>query len=256
MNSAYASNSQPRVPTRVSQGHVVTTDLLTLWTNPNSKQHGSATQEAKDLGTLWSSKLTVRDGLVDSPWGASRRSVRSRWIVRNSNPNLQYAPSEIWMVCELTADSSLLADSPASPSGWSGQQDPTKTYWPNRAKRSDSRTHEEHDEHQAEELLADGPPGSGAAAQAWNRKHQSTSPSMDVPTGLSYWGKIWGRCEASPGDAILWCPRFLVNLNCMSTQLTVVKPWSTWAITLKTSLTHTLELLRQANTRHICQNPS
>jgi hypothetical protein len=43
-----------------------------------------------------------------------------------------------------------------------------------------------------------------------------------------------------------WCPRFLINLNCWSTQLTVVKSWSTWAISLKTSLTHPLEHLRQA----------
>jgi hypothetical protein len=34
-NSAYTPNSQPRIPTRVCQGHVVTTDLPTLGTNPN-----------------------------------------------------------------------------------------------------------------------------------------------------------------------------------------------------------------------------
>jgi hypothetical protein len=54
MNPAYASNSQPRIPTRVCQGRVVTTDLPTLGTNPNSKQHRSATQKAKDLDNLHS----------------------------------------------------------------------------------------------------------------------------------------------------------------------------------------------------------
>jgi hypothetical protein len=36
LNSAYTPNSQLRIPTRVCQGHVVTTDLPTLGTNPNS----------------------------------------------------------------------------------------------------------------------------------------------------------------------------------------------------------------------------
>jgi hypothetical protein len=35
-NSAYTPNSQPRIPTRVCQGHVVTTDLPTLGTNPQT----------------------------------------------------------------------------------------------------------------------------------------------------------------------------------------------------------------------------
>jgi hypothetical protein len=50
MNLAYAPNSQPRITTRVCQGHIVTTYLPTLGTNPNSKKHKSATQEAKNLG--------------------------------------------------------------------------------------------------------------------------------------------------------------------------------------------------------------
>jgi hypothetical protein len=50
MNLAYAPNLQPKIPRPVCQGRVVTTDLSTLGTNPNSSQHISATQEAKDLG--------------------------------------------------------------------------------------------------------------------------------------------------------------------------------------------------------------
>jgi hypothetical protein len=48
-NSAYTPNSQIRIPTRVCQGHVVTTDLPTLGTNPKQSQSRSTTQEAKDL---------------------------------------------------------------------------------------------------------------------------------------------------------------------------------------------------------------
>jgi hypothetical protein len=74
MNSAYAPNPQSRVPTRVFQGCVVTTDLPTLGTNPNSKQHGSTTKEAKDLGNLRCLGRTVRGALADSPRGAGSRS--------------------------------------------------------------------------------------------------------------------------------------------------------------------------------------
>jgi hypothetical protein len=94
MNSAYAPNSQPRVPTWICQGHVVTMDLLTLGTNPNSKKHGSATQEAKDLGNLQSLGRTVRGALAYSPQGAGRRSTRSRRTVRKRIQNHQCCTSK------------------------------------------------------------------------------------------------------------------------------------------------------------------
>jgi hypothetical protein len=66
------------------QGHVVTTDLPTLGTNPNSKQHGSTTQEARDLGnprclgrTVRSDWRTVREGQADD--------LRVRCTLRNSD---------------------------------------------------------------------------------------------------------------------------------------------------------------------------
>jgi hypothetical protein len=37
-NSAYAPNSQPRIPTRVCQGSVVTADLPTLGATPNDPE--------------------------------------------------------------------------------------------------------------------------------------------------------------------------------------------------------------------------
>jgi hypothetical protein len=53
---------------------VVTADLPTLGTNPNSKQHGSATQEAQDLGNLKCLGQTVRSALADGLQGAGGRS--------------------------------------------------------------------------------------------------------------------------------------------------------------------------------------
>jgi hypothetical protein len=67
MNSTYVPNSQPRVPTRVCQGHVVTTDLPTLGTNPKQFQSESETQEAKGLGNLQWLEWTVRKEGVDCP---------------------------------------------------------------------------------------------------------------------------------------------------------------------------------------------
>jgi hypothetical protein len=90
MKSAYAPNLQPRIPTRVCQGHLVTTDLPTLGTNPNSKEHESATQEAKDLDNL---RCLGRTDCMDQanclpgPSGLSAGSLRT---VRNNLQNLQY----------------------------------------------------------------------------------------------------------------------------------------------------------------------
>jgi hypothetical protein len=66
-NSAYTPNSQPGIPTRVCQGHVVTTDVPTLGTNPKQSQSGSTKQEAKDLAVLKQPRRTVRGHLADCP---------------------------------------------------------------------------------------------------------------------------------------------------------------------------------------------
>jgi hypothetical protein len=82
LNSAYTPNSQLWIPTRVCQGHVVTMDLLTLGTNPNSIQHGSTTQRAKDLGNLESTRRTVRSVRADCPRGGRGLSARRVRTVR------------------------------------------------------------------------------------------------------------------------------------------------------------------------------
>jgi hypothetical protein len=74
-NSAYALNSQPRIPTQVWQGHVVTTDLPTLGTNPKRSRSESKTQEAKNLAALRSTRQTVRKHWADHPRCLGRLSA-------------------------------------------------------------------------------------------------------------------------------------------------------------------------------------
>jgi hypothetical protein len=94
MNSAYVPNSQPRISTRVCQGHVVTMDLPTLGANPKQSQSESETQEAKDLGDLRSPRRTVRNDRADSPRWAGGQSARPQRTVRKCNPNNQYCTSK------------------------------------------------------------------------------------------------------------------------------------------------------------------
>jgi hypothetical protein len=65
MNSAYAPNPQPRIPTRACQGCVVTTDLPTLGTSLKQTPSESATQEAKDLAALRGSGRTIHKDRAD-----------------------------------------------------------------------------------------------------------------------------------------------------------------------------------------------
>jgi hypothetical protein len=82
-NSIYAPNSQPRIPTRVCQGHVVTTDLPTLGTNPKQSRSESETQEAKDLATLHSTRQTVREAGADGSRGWGRWSADTGRTIRD-----------------------------------------------------------------------------------------------------------------------------------------------------------------------------
>jgi hypothetical protein len=68
-------NSQLRIPTRVCQGHVVTTDLPTLGTNPKRSQSGSTKQEAKDLAVLQETWRTFRGPRADGARSPCGRSV-------------------------------------------------------------------------------------------------------------------------------------------------------------------------------------
>jgi hypothetical protein len=119
MNSAYAPNSQSRIPTRVCQGRVVTTDLQILGTNPNSMQYRSTTQEAKDLGNLHSLGRTVRVEVADCPRGPRGPYESTGWTIRKCHPKFQYCTlknkSSVpypWTVGAEKTDRSHLADCP------------------------------------------------------------------------------------------------------------------------------------------------
>jgi hypothetical protein len=75
-DSAYTPNSQPRIPTRVCQGHVVTTDLPTLGTNPKQSRTESTNQEGEDLAVLHSVGRTVRVVSADHSQGSSGLSEK------------------------------------------------------------------------------------------------------------------------------------------------------------------------------------
>jgi hypothetical protein len=168
MNSDNAPNSQPRIPTRVCQGHVVTTDLPTLGTNPNSKQHGSATQEAKDLGNLRRSGRTIREAPVDSSHRGRRQS--------ENQPRTSSTTPRKTNVYSLPADGPIRVNSPATLGGQSGKPLPTKTTQLDGSKQSDTRTREEHDEHLAEHHLTDGSHGGrGLSARLAVSNPSSTS---------------------------------------------------------------------------------
>jgi hypothetical protein len=89
-NSAYAPDSQPRIPTRVCQGRVVTMDLSTLGANPNRSQSESETQRAKDLAAQHWTRRTVRKHRADRPRGLGGLSAWLQRTVRKEPPNLQY----------------------------------------------------------------------------------------------------------------------------------------------------------------------
>jgi hypothetical protein len=109
-NSTYAPNSRPRILTRVCQGHVVTTDLPTLGTNPKQTRSGNTTQEAKDLAVLRNSRRTVREAGADGPWTPSGRSATLERTVRNSQQNHQKHTSNCGrsVPCTLTVREQLV----------------------------------------------------------------------------------------------------------------------------------------------------
>jgi hypothetical protein len=92
-NSAYAPNSQPRIPTQVCQGHVVTMDLPTLGTNPKQPQSESTNQEAKDLAALQYTRQTIRGLQADRPRGYGGPYASCDGLSKKRSPITSTAPS-------------------------------------------------------------------------------------------------------------------------------------------------------------------
>jgi hypothetical protein len=83
-NSVYAPNSQPRIPTRVCEGSVVTTNLPTLGANPKRSQSERETQGAKNLAAQHWTRRTVRKYRADRPRGLGGLFADTRWTVREA----------------------------------------------------------------------------------------------------------------------------------------------------------------------------
>jgi hypothetical protein len=196
-NSAYTPNSQLRIPTRVCHGHVVTTDLPTLGTNPKRSQSGSTKQEAKDLADCSS------PGRQSAALGRTVRGHRADGqrpmadCPLNTNRTTQPAPRHtdgLYHVIGRSASNSCCADIPRRPGGRSTKHLPTKNRWPTGLKRRRSRTHEEHKEHLGQKAprgqsapttrtVREVRTDAGAAARDPTREHPTTYPSMDLPNG-------------------------------------------------------------------------
>jgi hypothetical protein len=122
-NSVYDPNSQPRIPTWVCQGRVVTTDLPTLGTNPKWSQSESETQEAKDLAALWKPRRTVRVTTANRPRDHGEPSAGLRRTVRISTRNTSTAPS--------ITDHPWWTHGPSAPTqtAWHSSTDHPRTSW-------------------------------------------------------------------------------------------------------------------------------
>jgi hypothetical protein len=149
-NSAYTPDSQLQIPTRVCQGHIVTTDVPTLGTNSKRSQRGSTKQEAKDLAVLQQPWRKVRDPGADGPRSPCGRSAVTADFSLKTNRTTQLAPRHVdgsYHILGRSASNSCRADSPRSPGGRSAKHLFTKNCWPTGSKRRCLRTHEEHEEH-------------------------------------------------------------------------------------------------------------
>jgi hypothetical protein len=142
-NSAYTPISQPRIPTRVCQGHVVTTDLTTLGTNPKRPRSESTNQEAKDLAVLQIPWRTVRDPGVDGPRLPGGRSVKHNRMTRRA---LKHADGP-YLIHGRSVSNWCCADGPRRPGGRSAKYLSAKNSWPTGSKRKRSRMRDEHEEH-------------------------------------------------------------------------------------------------------------
>jgi hypothetical protein len=194
MNSTYAPNSQPRIPTWVCQGHVVTTDLPTLGTNPNSKQHGCATQEEKDLGNLQSLGWTVR-----MEGGLSTGARQTVCKLRADHPKMPPEPPVLHLkkrtISALPADHPCGRDRLHSPRRPSDKLRATKNTRQNGSKQRDTRTREERDELLPGRLLADRPPGacgpsawcadSSPSSTSWRSTPPSLCPISPINQGIA-----------------------------------------------------------------------
>jgi hypothetical protein len=201
-NSAYAPNSQPRIPTRVCQGRVVTTDLPTLETNPNSVQYRSTNQKAKDISNLESTRRTARSVRADCPRGGHRPSENA---TRTSSTAPRKTDRPWWTRGPSASSRTVRHSSTDRPQTSCTKNPPTKRI--ERKVLKNSHEHKEQPGCQAPRGqsvttlrtvrgdLADGPPGANQHSRGtWETT--SNYRLTDLPNHKESWDEILGRCWA------------------------------------------------------------
>jgi hypothetical protein len=191
-NSAYAPNSQPSIPIRVCQGHIVTTDLPTQGTNSKQSRRGSMTQEAKDIVVLQTTRWTVRRARANSSQALGRQFATLGRTFRKRQQNLQYCTSNNgWSApCPWTVrEQQMPRGRCGAPTQMVQQTTCSKTLTPRRiyvrARKNWMNTRRTQTARTVHGLQADSPPGTNRTTQASNCEVNLSYPSMDIPNGLS-----------------------------------------------------------------------
>jgi hypothetical protein len=196
-NSAYTPNLQPRISTRVCQGHVVTTDVPTLGTTPKRSQSGSTKQEAKDLAVLQQPRRTVRGHLADCPRSPRGRSATHGGLSVKHKQNEPTSTSTRGRSVPRpqTVREQLVPRGQSVTSGRTVRQTPShKKPLANQIEMKALKKREEHKEHLGQKAPREQPApttrtvhevrtNAGAATREPTREHPTTYPSMDLPNG-------------------------------------------------------------------------
>jgi hypothetical protein len=182
------------IPTRVCQGHVVTTDVPTLGTNPKRSQSGSTKQEAKDLAVLKQPRWTVCDHLANCPRAPRGRSAnhggRSVKHIQNDPTSTSTRGRSVprpRTVREQLVSRGLSATFRQTARQTTSHQKPLANQIKTKALKNTRRTRRTPGQKCTTRtvctLLADGPPGAKTAAREPTREHPTTYPSMNLPSG-------------------------------------------------------------------------
>jgi hypothetical protein len=195
-NLTYVPNSQPRIPTRLCQGHVVTMDLPTLGTNPEQSRSGSTTQEAKDLAVLQITRQTARDLRADRPRGYSGPSASYNGLSEKQSRTSSTAPSITdrlrWARGPTALSRTIRHSSTDRPRTSCNKNPPTK--WIERKTRKNSQRTRRTPGQLAPRGLSTPTRWTvrqvrtdvGTVDREQECELSTTYPSMDLPNGLSY----------------------------------------------------------------------
>jgi hypothetical protein len=161
--------------------------------NSRSKGLNSSTQHEVDHPqapgglSAWLGRTVC--GLRRTIW---KQLPNHQYYTRNNGPSAEHS----WTVWPPRADRLTYTSQPKKPNKTDRNTDAQEQL------KNTTNTQSAGSSRAVRDPLADRPPQVDRAARSRTRKHPTTYPFMDLPNGLSSWGKIWGRCEASLGDAM------------------------------------------------------